>query len=287
MTQFRFWLALLLVWLAVFFNLERAHQPVNIASFVYVLAGLLAIGIVVVPPMRKATVGWLSVASLGILICLKVLLGYGVGGAALTLTVTEAAALLITVAIAHRIALQVRRFEQSAADVAAARWQIRPKSLEEGQVDMYRELRRARKFGRPLAVVALEPVAESVKLSADRLIEEVRREMIQRYIEVRLAETLQCEVQDFDLVASYEGRFIMLLPETDNPQAMKVAQLIAARVERELGFQLRVGAAAFPTDEITLTGLVERAESALCEQRKPQPAEAAVSRPLEVVLNGT
>lgn len=275
MLRFRFWLAALLIWLSVLFNLERLHEPINIASFVYVLAGTLAVCIVVVPPMRKATLGALFALSLLILLGLKLMLGYGVVGESLTLTVTEATAILITVGLSHQIARHARRFEVTAADVATARWRTRPKSFEDGQSDMYRELRRARRFNRPLSVIALEPTSETLRLSVDRLIEEVRREMIQRYVEVRLAEALEHEVKDFDLIANYEGRFILMLPETVGNEAAELAQHIAEYVSEELGLQLRVGTAAFPADELTLTGLIDRAESEMAAPIHAEDIEPA------------
>ncbi len=265
MTRFRFWLAILLLWLSLLFNLERLHEPINLASFVYVVVGLLAAAIVVVPPMRKAALSALGTGSVLLMILLKIVLGYEVAGPHLPLTVTEAVAILTTVVLAHQIARHTVRFEKSAAEVAAVRWQTRPRSFDDEQTEMYRELRRARRFDRQLSVVALEPTSEALKLSIDRLIEEVRGEMVQRFIEVRLADVLQNEVHDVDLVANYEGRFILLLPETDRKHVADVVQRLAIQVERELGLQLRIGAATFPDEEVTLTGLVERAEAEMAE----------------------
>ena len=265
MTRFRFWLAILLLWLSLLFNLDRLHEPINLASFVYVVVGLLAAAIVVVPPMRKAALSALGTGSVLLMILLKIVLGYEVAGPHLPLTVTEAVAILTTVVLAHQIARHTVRFEKSAAEVAAVRWQTRPRSFDDEQTEMYRELRRARRFDRQLSVVALEPTSEALKLSIDRLIEEVRGEMVQRYIEVRLADVLQNEVHDVDLVANYEGRFILLLPETDRKHVADVMQKLAIQVERELGLQLRIGAATFPDEEVTLTGLVERAEAEMAE----------------------
>jgi len=80
-----------------------------------------------------------------------------------------------------------------------------------------------------------------------------------------LADVLKNEVHDVDLVANYEGRFILLLPETDQKHVADVVQRIAIQVERELGLQLKIGAATFPDEEVTLTGLVERAEAQMAE----------------------
>ena len=283
MTRFRFWLVTLLTWLAIVFNLERIHEPINIASFVYVLAGILAAAIVVVPPMRKATLSVLAAGCISLMVVLKAFLGYEVVGPSLPITVTEATIILITVALSHQIARHTRRFEVTAADVATARWQTRPNTLDAGQTEMYRELRRAREFDRPLSVVALEATSDTLKLSIDRMIEEVRREMIQRYVEVRLTDTLQSEVQDFDLVAHHAGRFILLLPETDGERAEELAARLASRVEQELGLSLRIGTAAFPSDEVTLSGLVERAESSMAEP-KPNAGDEVKIAPQNSVL---
>lgn len=278
MTQLRWSLAMLLGWCCLLFNLERLLEPIDIASFVYVLCGLMAIAIVTMPVMRSAELVRLVGASLLLFVLLKLALRYEILGASLPLTVTEAVAIVVTVALAQRIARQAHRFEHTAAEVAALRWQTRPQSFDEGQTDMYRELRRARRCSRPLSVIALEPTSTSLNLSVDRLIEEVRREMVERYVEARLADAVQSEIHDGDQVASFDGRLIVMLSESDHEHAHATMQRLAQRVRRELGIELRLGAASFPDDEVTLTGLVERAEAemAVPMAEAPPPQLAVV-----------
>src|SRR5687768_6671935 len=266
MTRLRWSLAILLAWLCVLFNLERLLDPIDIASFVYVLCGLMAIAVVTMPVMRRTELVRLCIASLTLFLLLKLALGYRVLGTGLPLTVTEAAALVTTVGLAHVIARQAHRFEHTAAEVAAMRWQTRIQSFDEGQTQMYRELRRARRCSRPLSVIALEPTSNSLNISRDRLIEEVRQEMLQRYVEARLTDAVQSEIHDGDQFAIANGRIIVMLSESDRERAEAVMQRLAHRVHHELGLELRLGAASFPEDELTLSGLVERAEA---EMREP------------------
>src|SRR5688572_25071422 len=111
MTQLRWSLAILLGWFGLLFNLERLLEPIDIASFVYVLCGLMAIAIVTMPVMRSAELLRLVGASLLLFVLLKLALRYEILGAALPLTVTEAVAIVVTVVLAQRIARQAHRFE--------------------------------------------------------------------------------------------------------------------------------------------------------------------------------
>ena len=53
MVHLRFWIAATLAWLLVFYNIERFHAPINLASFVYVLVAGIGVSLI------EAT-AWLS-----------------------------------------------------------------------------------------------------------------------------------------------------------------------------------------------------------------------------------
>ena len=103
MTKLRIWIAATVAWLLVFFSVERFHEPINFASFVYVLASAAAITVVIVPRRNTSSLRFLLFGTLGLHLVLKVVLGYQILGPSLPITVTEATALLITVLLAQRI----------------------------------------------------------------------------------------------------------------------------------------------------------------------------------------
>jgi GGDEF domain-containing protein len=76
-----------------------------------------------------------------------------------------------------------------------------------------------------------------------------------------VADVLSQEVSHCDLIARRGNHFIMLLPETDQEGAEALARRLKESVEARLGLTLQAGSACFPEQEVTFTGLLERAES--------------------------
>jgi GGDEF domain-containing protein len=83
-----------------------------------------------------------------------------------------------------------------------------------------------------------------------------------------VADVLSQEVSHCDLIARRNDHFIMLLPETDREGANALARRLKETVEARLGLNLQAGTACFPEQEVTFTGLLERAE---LEMRRENP----------------
>src|SRR3989304_1597828 len=213
MIRLRFWIAATLVWLLGFYNLERFREPLNIASLVYVLAAVVAIAIVVVERLRMVSRAWLLGGSLFVLLALKWALGYAILGPALTISVTESCALGLTILVARGIARSIEEFEEVALDVMTMHLAGEPSPFESGQVDLYREVRRAREFQRPLALVALSPEGKSTSVTINRFLEELQRRAPRKYVDARLADLLARETKDCDIVAPCGDPFLVLLPQ--------------------------------------------------------------------------
>ena len=102
MTKLPIWIAATIAWLLLFFSVERFHEPINLASFVYVLASAVAITVVALPRRNSSSLRTLLLGTLCLHLGLKLALGYQILGPSLSITVTEAAGLLITVLLAQR-----------------------------------------------------------------------------------------------------------------------------------------------------------------------------------------
>ena len=57
--------------------------------------------------------------------------------------------------------------------------------------------------------------------------------------------------------------FLLLLPEAEPSDVHHAIESICTTTREQLGLELRAGAAFFPQEEVTLTGLVERAVSTM------------------------
>lgn len=263
MTKLRTWMAILLLWMCLFLNIERVLKPINLASFVYVVVVLLAVAVISIPAVRVARVSRIIAAAMAMILFLKWTLGYSILGASLPLTITELTAMVITVAIAQQVTLSIAHFELGASELLMLSQRHAPNSFDEGQREMYREVNRARKFHRPLCVVVLEPTVNSFKICVHRTIEQLQRKTIQSYVNAMLAELLVQELNDCDVVTRSGNRFLIALTETTLDKAQDIVARIAASAQQKLGLTLKAGAAAFPDEEVTLAGLLERAEAGL------------------------
>lgn len=263
MTKLRAWMAILLLWMCLFLNVERLLKPINLASFVYVVVVLLAVAVISLPAIRIARVSRIIAGATAVMLLLKWALGYSILGASLPLTITELTAMVITIAIARQVALSIAHFELGASDLLMLAERQTSSSFDEGQREMYREVNRARKFQRPLCVVVLEPTASSSKVCVHRAIEQLQRKTIHSYVNAMLADLLVQELNDCDVVTRSGDRFLIALTETNLDKAQDIVARITALAQQKLGLTLKAGAAAFPDEEVTLAGLLERAEAGL------------------------
>jgi len=270
MTKLRIWIATTIGWLLIFFSIERFHEPINLASFVYVLASVSAIAVVSLRRSNSSSLGFLLLSVLCLHIGLKATLGYPVFGANLPITVTESAALLLTVLLAQRIAASIDEFEEGAADVMTMHLNGRSTPFETGQTDLYREVRRARQFKRRVSVMALTTDGTSTSAALNRLIEEVQNNALRRYVDARVAKLLSDETKDCDIIALNRDHFVVLLPEASAEHASRVGQRLRDLAHSKLGLNVQVGTATFPDQEVTLTGLLSRAEN---EMRSVAPTQ--------------
>ncbi len=282
MTKLRMRTAYLLAWLLLFFNIERFHAPINIASFVYVLAALVSIAVVVLRTETGVRFGVVVGVMLTTFLFVKWMLGYEIAEAALPLTVTEACALFVTASLAMLIAQAIREFEDNAQQVLHMHFDNQASDLDTTQTQLYREVRRARKFGRPLSVLAMSASnAENPTLVA-QFIKEVQQRGVRKYIDARLAQVINGCLSDCDIVAYRDDCFFVMCPELSGEEIDEVARRLKQAVRESLGLTLDIGSANFPEEEVTLGGLLEKAEGALRGKETPTistPQTPAALRP--------
>lgn len=274
MTHLRYWIAATFGWLFAVYNVERIHEPINIASFVYVMAAVISIACVVLPMLRRISLPWMAVAVGGSFLLLKVWLGYPIAGSHLPITVTEACVLAVTVGLTWQLVSKADELEEVADHVALIDLDSThsPFVLQQGEI--YREIRRAREFSRPLALMTVSPKPQSIRESLGRFRDEIRQRTVKKFVHARLAEFLSKEVNHCDLVARRNGHFVVVLPETDGDHANQLVNRLKETAAEHLGLNLQVGLASLPDDELTFAGLLERAEAQMRGQEFQVVAEA-------------
>ncbi|MBC8353565.1 MAG: hypothetical protein H8E66_16320 [Planctomycetes bacterium] len=272
MTKLRIRTSALLVWLLLFFNIERFHAPINIASFVYVLAAIVSIAIVMLRRQNGIAFGTVVSTTLVAFLVSKWLLGYQILGTALPLTVTEACSLLTTASFARLIAQAMHDFESNAQQVLHMHFDSDTPELAASQTQLYKEVRRARRHNRPLSILALNASNATNPELLNRFIEEVQRRGIRKYIDARLAQVITSCISDCDILVYSDDCFFVMCPEIVGEEAEEVSSRLKEAVRQELGVTLNIGSASFPEQEVTLGGLLEKAIDALHGKETPTVA---------------
>jgi GGDEF domain-containing protein len=263
MNRLRLWCALLFLWLFVLYNTERLHEPINIASFVYVLAAAIAVPVILVPRLQRIPIAWSLASVVPVIVLAKFFLSYPIAHRHLPITITEIVAVWITIATAREMGRSLEELRQAAIKTLLTHLHYRTRPFDLGQAEIYREIRRARKFERPLSVLAIAPSASSLHLSLDRFTLELQRDCVQNYVFARVAELLSREMKDCDILAHESSHFITVLPEAGRETALATASRLQQLAHDRLGIDLQVGVSVFPDEEVTFVKLLERAQAEL------------------------
>ena len=260
MKKVRFWLIGLLVWFFFLFNIERMNEPINIASFVYVFTVGCVLIIMLSPALQKMPFYWPTLMALPPYFFLKALFRYEIGGANLPITVTEICAIGITIFLTAQIGRRLDSLQEAVTSLTIDQLYKRTHSFETGQGPIYREIRRARNYHRPAALLAISVTEDSLNQSLDRFVQEAQREILKKYVAARVANFLVEELQDTDVIAKRNDHFITLLPEISRENVAKVVARLEAAGKEKLGLSFEIGASTFPDEAVTFERLLERAE---------------------------
>jgi hypothetical protein len=172
---------------------------------------------------------------------------------------------------------KLRRLEDALEGIIEAPTEL-PEMHGKGEEAMLREMRRARRHQRPLAVVSLVPARPIRREELDRILAEMRRSAVDHYTDARLASLLVERVDASSVVTKEGDHFVVLLTETDRTEAQQAVARIEHEFSKELGISVRCGISSFPDEETTLTGLLETSE---LEMRRTQAWVDSTQEPTE------
>lgn len=277
----RIQVAVTIGWLFLLFNIERIYEPINLASFVYALAALGGMLMLLFRPLRDAALYRPIGIALASHIIVKCLLGYAISIENLLLTFSEAIAIAVTMGLAAMIGRNTDRFTKATHDLALMHRPDSVPSLEEAEPAFDREIRRARRHSRPLSLVTLRPLPESLLQARPAFAVRLERELVGRYVFGLIAQALLEGTKSHDLIARSADGFTLLLPETNREQAEQMAARLSSLCSVVLGIEAHTIVAGFPDDELTMSGLLARAGSSPdAQQSRPRqqtdPPETAV-----------
>jgi GGDEF domain-containing protein len=259
MKRMRFLIAILVTWLFLFYNIERLSEPINITRVAYTLVPIMAVLVILVPRLRKVPLGVLLVGPIPIVLVLRAWLRYGTWDTAIPLTVTEICVIALTTILARWVGNGLSEFESAIANITIGQAGKLPEPFSIGQGEMYREVRRARHYQRPLTLMAIGVEEESIQVALDRMVQEVQQAMMKQYVLSGVARTLCAALEDYHIIAQRNDHFLALLPEVTSEQLTDLTGRLRKAVSEQVGVTLQIGTASFPEDAMTFENLVEKA----------------------------
>ena len=276
MLRLRISIGALLAWLFLFYNIERINEPIDIASFVYVLAPLSSAVILFAQRFfQRRRIFLLIVPMLVVFFALKVQLGYPIFNEGLPLTITEIASLLVTVLLVRQMARIVTDFEDTVSKLTFQQAGLPPRLHDSvSDEELYREVKRSRRFHHPLTLLMVVPEFATEEVELNQVLIDLQKTMAQRYMQARVAKLLSEELRDCDLIAQNSDKFAVLLPETDAEEARRVTARMMKHTADTLDVHLRIGMANFPETSLTFGGLLAAASDDLEAQNAGHRAKS-------------
>lgn len=259
MRRLRILVVALILWLLFFFSIERFVAPINISRVAYPFAPLMAILTLLVPAFRRASIWLLLIIPIPVFIFFKALAGYQILGATLPLTIIEIGAISLTTILARSISDGLNEFEQAVAHITIGQIDEAAYKNLHGHAEMYREVRRARQYERPLSLLAIEIDEQSIQVALDRIVREAQDTLMKRYVISDIAHVLCSELEDYNLITQENHHFLVMLPEIAQERVNDLMNRLQNLVTEQVGVRLIIGAASFPGDAVTFESLIEKA----------------------------
>ncbi len=277
---------LIVAWLVFFYNIERVRWLVGagqiqfVTRYAYIFVALSALITLALPVLHRLPLWLLSTVGVILFLVLKSWLGYPLWEEALAVTVTEICAILVTGLLTRQVVGAISEFENSIVNFTIKHVGRQTKAFDIEQGEMYQEVRRARAFNRPLALMTIEPGSNSFEVATEKMVEEVQQATMKQYVLAALAKELEGQLGPYSVIAQDDDRFLVLLPEASRADIPRLISQVRGQVQESMGLDLRIGTATLPEVE-TFDELVE---TAYAEMKKPRvkPEESATPRATSV-----
>ena len=278
MKQQRKFIILLVVGLAITFGLQNLFlsaysNPIQ-GVVGYLILVLAIITIILVP------FAWRSPVMLPILIWSVLLFVYRfllMGESLLSeqiyilLAVAELAILSLTLLITHRLAMNLREFEEGVEVLTLVDNFRTAPTIDSANDAIKKEMRRGRFYQRPVSLIVLEPANKPNGVGANGLIREVQESLLARYDKARIRQSIGRQVRSIDILmkGQNEDHLIVFCPEMGADESEELVHRIRQSVENEMGMRLRYATSSFPEEGLTFNALLQSATAQLKETETP------------------
>ena len=139
-------------------------------------------------------------------------------------------------------------------------------NLKEATEMIENEIYRSRRYGHPMTILMVQPLADSRRVILNVSIREIQDAMVARYMSISMARALYSHIRRTDILVEQpdQGRFIVVSPETDKAASGAVIGKVQ-EAAREIGAQVVMSQTNFPEDALTLEELLNQSEIRLAE----------------------
>jgi len=259
------------VFLAVIFVLgqaDYANQPlINFANYFY-LAVLVAMPLTLFFPKisRIPVYAPLLFWALVYIVLLQLInRNYSANKGELPVIALEFIMLEVGVWFAHQLASQISHAESIMDALALSAFPNRARDIDSENQRIKIELTRSRRYHRPLSVVIIQSESDDEKLTREAF-KNIQHDLMSRFTSARVGQIIDDRIRQTDLVLrDYQGRFIVLCPETDLPNASLLAKRISQAIKERTSLRVLWGVAAFPEEALTFEDLLQKARERLTD----------------------
>ncbi len=270
------------IYLAAIFVLgqaDYADRPIiNFANYFY-LAVMVAVPLTLFFPSISRTSAYVPlIVWAGVYLALLQFIDRSLSASKdeLSIIVLEFILLEVGVMLAYRLALQISHAESIMDALALSAFPHRAHDIEEENQRIKIELTRSRRYHRPLSVLIIQFESEDDKATREML-KSVQHDLLSRFTFARVAQIIDDRIRQTDLVLrDHKGRFIVLCPETDLPNASLLAKRISQSIKERTSLGVLWGVAAFPEEALTFEDLLQKARERLMDTVAVQGEAVAV-----------
>ena len=259
---------LLLSWLAIFYSLERLSESLNVSRSTYTIALIIVIVTQIVPRVVKIPTWLIITAANSLILIYKALTGTLSNDFSLPNIFMELSFISITTLLALWVNKAINEFETTIEHITIGNHNKFPESESQGQVLIYREVRRARNHQRPLSIIKIKVDEKSIEIALDRMIQEAQQAMKKQYALSKVSKILCDKLEDSDVIVQKEDYFLIALPELYPENIPGVIERLRKQVSENVGVNLKIGSASLPSDGLTLEGLLDKATMDLDSEEK-------------------
>ncbi|MEM7033937.1 MAG: hypothetical protein AAF629_30635 [Chloroflexota bacterium] len=243
MKQLRLRVIMLGIWLVFVFNIERIlrafsngglllNDEINLfQSYTYIFVALVLIVILAIRKMDGSVFAiFMSVSA-----ALFFYLWYNLaqwdnylitdGGQVATLAilaVMQVGVILLTGLLTRQVNASLQEFEGVIGSITFNHIGARPQPFFDTQGEMYRELKRARYYQRPLSVIAIEMDRANLAANISPMVDDVQQAMIKEFVLAKMARVLDVKLHEFNSIALKDNTFVITLPETNSSRLPEI-----------------------------------------------------------------